>query len=107
MESSNLQKLVQEIAQPLKDNPDALLRKVLGTLNYYKVMGLINSPMVKAFLPKEFNPGALIGGALDKLDELGPEFWTEAEEMILGALSGDPGETARIKKVLGVVVDEN
>jgi len=107
MESSNLQKLVQEIAQPLKDNPDALLKKVLGTLNYYKVMGLINSPMVKAFLPKEFNPGALIGGVLEKLDALGPEFWADAESMIMGALSGDPEETIRIKKILGVVIDED
>lgn len=107
MESSNLQRLVQEIAQPLRDNPDALLRKILGTLNYYKVMGLINSPMIKAFLPKEFNPGALIGGALDKLNNLGPEFWADLEGLIMGAIQGNPYDVARIKKVLGVVVNED
>ncbi len=107
MESSNLQSLVAELLKPLKDNPEALLMKVLGPANYYKAMGVLHSPIAKAFIPKGFDPGVLIGGVIDKLDDLPAEFWADLEEMLLGVLQGDAEQTAKAKKLLGGVMDGN
>ncbi len=103
MESSNLQNLVSDLLQPLKDNPDALLIKVLGPPNYYKLMGILHSPIAKAFIPDGFDPAALIASAVDKLDTLPEGFWPELEAMLLGVLQGDPEQTAKAKKLLGTI----
>ena len=107
MVSSNLQNLVKDLLQPLKDNPDALLIKILGAPNYYKIMGILHSPIAKAYIPPGFDPSALIASAVDKLDDLPEDFWPDLEEMLLGVLQGDEEQTAKAKKLLGGVVDAN
>ena len=108
MASSNLQSLVRDLLQPLKDNPDALLIKILGQTNFYKLNGLLKSPLAKVFIPPSFDPAALIAGAVDKFEDLAPDFWDELETVLAGVISGDEEQTAKARKLLGgVVVDED
>jgi len=101
MEYSNLQNLITDLLAPLKNNPDALMLKVMGPVTYYKLMGLINSPLAKAFIPAAFDPATLIRAAVDKLDALPPTFWTDLEAMLSGVIAGDPEQTAKAKALLG------
>lgn len=107
MESSNLQSLVTEILEPLRANPDGLLRKLLGDANYYKINGLIQSPIIKNILPIKLDPAQFIVGVVDKLETLPPEFWAELEIILMGVLQGDSESLAKAKTFFGVVVNEH
>lgn len=105
MESSRLQSLVSEILEPLKGEPELLLKKFLGENNFIKLNALMYSPIVKSFLPSQFNPVQFVSTLLDKLCNLSPEFWRELENVLLGVLQGEPEAIAKAKKFFGVVVD--
>lgn len=105
MESSNLQSLVKDLLTPLKDNPDALIIKVLGQTNYYKLSGLLKSPVAKMFIPPAFDLANMIASAVDKFDDLAPEFWIELETMLAGVIAGDEEQTAKARRLLGGVMN--
>ena len=105
MESSRLQSLVNEILEPLQGDPQILLKRILGENNFIKLNALMYSPIVKSFLPPQFNPVQFVAALLDKLGSLSPEFWRELENILLGVLQGDEEATAKAKKFFGVVMD--
>lgn len=105
MESSRLQSLVNEVLSPLKGDPEILLKKILGDANFIKMNALMYSPIIKNFLPPQFNPVSFVAALLDKLGNLAPEFWQELEAILLGVLQGDEEATAKAKKFFGVVVN--
>ena len=107
MESSSLQSLLLDTLGPLEQNPNLLLMRVLGEKMFYKLYGLLNSPLLKSVLPVQINPEEFIVVLVGKLRDLPPEFWEDIEDTLRGVLDGDAAAYDKAKNFLGVVVNGN
>jgi len=97
MPSSNLQKLVEGLADQLKANPEQAIQALLGkdkkaALIYRMSKGLID---IDGIVKKE----------LDKLTVKTPEQWRQFEDLIVGVIDGEDAATNVAREFLRGVVN--